>query len=135
MLKKIVINLALTGRLRGNQIAVELSPFLLNLDATRDYILAMCARQKAIPPVILIELSFEDTDNLAALKGTNNSLREAAPGVKVRIAFNNDFIDEYAEDVKAPELITWVPPSFTRSSGRTSLGQRSPRAVFRQPPR
>lgn len=44
------INLALTGRLRGNQIAAELSPFLMNLDATRQYISAMRSRRAAIPP-------------------------------------------------------------------------------------
>ncbi|MEV6637870.1 AAA family ATPase [Actinoplanes sp. NPDC051470] len=106
------INLALTGRLRGNQIAAELSPFLINLDATRQYIAAMRSRRTAIPPEILIEVYFDDTDDLAALKGTNNSLREAAPGVKVRIAFNDDFLDEYAEYVRDPAQITWVPTEY-----------------------
>ena len=106
------INLALTGRLRGNQIAAELSPFLINLDATRQYIAALRERRTAIPPEILIEVYFDNTDDLAALKGTNNSLREAAPGVKVRIAFNDDFLDEYAEYVRDPAQITWVPTEY-----------------------
>ncbi|MGI5213417.1 ATP-dependent nuclease [Plantactinospora sp. CA-290183] len=106
------INLALTGRLRGNPIAAELSPFLVNLDATHQYIQALRSRRPAEPPEILIEVYFDDTDDLATLKGTNNSLKEPAPGVKIRIAFNRDFIDEYAAYAAKPGEIAWVPTEY-----------------------
>ncbi|MGX4657907.1 ATP-dependent nuclease [Micromonospora sp. SCSIO 07396] len=106
------INLALTGRLRGNPAAAELSPFLINLQATREYVAALRARGPAEPPEILIELYFDDADNLASLRGANNSLREFTPGVKIRIAFNLDFIDEYATYIAEPGRIAWVPTEY-----------------------
>lgn len=106
------INLALTGRLRGNPAAAELSPFLVNLQTTRAYVEALHAGGSAEPPEILIELYFDDTDDLAALRGGNNSLREFAPGVKIRIAFNTDYIDEYATYIADPARIAWVPTEY-----------------------
>jgi hypothetical protein len=66
------------------------------------------ARGPAEPPEILIELFLEDIDDLAALKDTNNSLRESAPCVKIRIAFNADYIDEYAAYIENPTQIVWA---------------------------
>ncbi|MEV7990328.1 AAA family ATPase [Micromonospora sp. NPDC085948] len=106
------LNLALTGRLNGAPIANELSPFLVNQQATREYITALRERGPAVPPEILIEVYFDDTEDLATLKGNNNSLREPAPGVKMRIAFNDDFIDEYAAYITDPQRITWVPTEY-----------------------
>ena len=49
----------------------------MNLDATRDCILAMRSRRTAIPPEILIEIYFEDTDDLAAQRErTTGSTRD-----------------------------------------------------------
>ncbi|MFD0575230.1 AAA family ATPase [Dactylosporangium darangshiense] len=106
------INLALTGRLRGNAVAAELSPFLVNLEATRKYTEALSASGAPHPPEILIELYFDDTEDLAALKGTNNSLRESAPGVKIRVCFNIDFIDEYIAYTAGAASVTWAPTEY-----------------------
>jgi putative ATP-dependent endonuclease of OLD family len=98
--------------LRNNPIAAELSPFLVNLQATRDYLDALRTRGPAAPPEILIELYVDDTDDLASLKGTNNSLRVNAPGIKMRIAFNDDFIHEYVEYTADLAQISWVPTEY-----------------------
>jgi putative ATP-dependent endonuclease of OLD family len=106
------LNLALTGRLNGVSIATELSPFLMNQQATHEYIAALRERRPAVPPEILIEIYFDDTDELAALRGDNNSLREQAPGVKLRIALNDDFLDEYSTYIADPQQVTWVPTEY-----------------------
>jgi putative ATP-dependent endonuclease of the OLD family len=46
------------------------------------------------------------------LKATNNSLREKVPGVRIRVAFNEDFRDEYDAYVADPTRVTLVPAEY-----------------------
>ncbi|GAA2351807.1 ATP-dependent nuclease [Dactylosporangium salmoneum] len=106
------VNLALTSRLNGVAIAAELSPFLFNLQTTRTYIEALHAGARPTPPEILIEVHFDDVEEHARLKGTNNSLREDVPGVRIRVAFNDDFRDEYEAYIAHPAQISTVPAEY-----------------------
>src|SRR4051794_35433418 len=68
------ITLALTGRIHGRQFGQELSPFLINLDATSEYLaqLKKPGAKPPIPPQLVIEVVFDGGDDI--LRGTNNLL-------------------------------------------------------------
>ena len=97
---------------------------LKNLDATHQYIEALRTHGPAEPPEILIELFFEDIDDLAAFKDTNNSLRESAPGVKIRIAFD---ADSRLSDRAAPPDPVGHAGSRTRSTHHRLVRRRNGR--------
>lgn len=106
------IHVALTGQLNGRHLQGELHPHLFNLQAVSDWIADLRAGKSAPPPFILIELYFAEHKDLSALKGENNSLKEDAPGVRLRIEFNQEFAAEYVEYVRKPELIKTIPIEY-----------------------
>lgn len=106
------VDLALTARIHGNALAMELSPYLFNRAAQDRYVRGLRAGGKPAPPEILIELYFTDCDELAELRGTNNSLREDAPGTRLRIFLDEDLRDSYLAYVSAPEQVALVPSEY-----------------------
>lgn len=106
------IHLALSGQLNGRSIQTELHPHIFNQGAVKDFIDSLQAAKAVLPPSILIELYFADVPGLAARKGTNNSLKENVPGVKIVIEFNEDYNAEYASYVAEPKLIRTVPIEY-----------------------
>src|SRR6185437_16378512 len=88
------ISLALTCRLHGRHLSQELSPHLFNQAVVAEYIEALQNGQHPAPPEIIIDL-FLASDASSDLKGTNNSRKSDEPGIRVRIAFNPDYEDEY----------------------------------------
>ena len=109
------INLALTGRLRGNPIAYELSPYLLNREATEQYIAGLRADKKPAPPKIVIELYLDDTKEHAAFKGTNNLSSENCAGIRICIALDEEaYSEEYRAYIKKPAEINLVPTEYYR---------------------
>lgn len=124
------IHLTLSGQLNGRPLITELHPYLFNQDEVRDYIEALKTRRSAPPPYILIELYFVDNPSIAECKGTNNSLKENVPGVKLIIEFNDDFKDEYASYVSDPEIIRTVPVEYYSIRLRTFADSDiTPRAI------
>lgn len=107
------INLALTLRFRGRPFAFELSPHLINHDAQRAYVAALATGEQAAPlPEVLIELFLEDCDEFADLKGENNHLKENAPGLRVRAAFNPNYSAEYKKFIEGDAPVTLVPTEY-----------------------
>jgi predicted ATPase len=106
------VNLALTARLHGNALATELSPYLFSRAAQDRYVQGLQAGRKPPPPEILIEVYFRDCDELAELRGTNNSLREDSPGARLRIFLDEDLRDSYLAYVSAPEQVALVPSEY-----------------------
>jgi hypothetical protein len=106
------IHLALTGQLNGRPIAFELHPHLFNQDAVAAYVQALQDKKPASPPRILIEVYFADLPGLAKCRGTNNSLKEDVPGIRLCIEFNEDFNAEYATYVADPSRIRTVPVEY-----------------------
>ncbi|MEI8191076.1 MAG: AAA family ATPase [candidate division NC10 bacterium] len=72
------INLALTGRVHGRALAQELSPYHINLDATREYVQKLQSKGPAVLPTMIIDLFLEDADQAEILRGTNNVYGEDA---------------------------------------------------------
>lgn len=106
------IHLALTGQLNGRPIAMDIHPHLFNQSAVLEYVKALRDKAPAPPPRILIEVYFANLPALAKCKGTNNSLKEDVPGVKLCIEFNEDFKAEYATYVADPTRIRTVPVEY-----------------------
>lgn len=124
------IHVTLSGMLNGRPLLGELHPHLFNHGAVKEYLSALKDAKPAPPPAILIELYFADHDDLAALKGTNNSLKLDGPGVKLTVAFNEDYKAEYASYVADPKVVRTVPVEYysirLRHFGDTDI---TPRAV------
>lgn len=106
------INLALTKRLNGRMADSELSPFLFNKECVAKFIKKGNDKEDRVLPKILIELYFEPADSLEYLRGTNNSLKEDAVGVKLLIEFNEDYSSEYERLMKDHAQIKTIPTEY-----------------------
>lgn len=110
------VNLALTGRIDGRSFQNQLSPYLLNLQATREWVDTLkpkAGTAPGSPPSVIIELYFDDTDEATQiLRGTNNLLGEDACGVRIQAILSTDFDDEYRAFIKDPENIQLVPTEY-----------------------
>lgn len=96
------MSLALTCRLRGRLLTQDLSPYLFNAEAVADYIKGLRNSERPAPPEIIIDLFLESCDETARLRGSENSLKENEPGIRVRVAFNEDYEAEYRQFIQVP---------------------------------
>lgn len=116
------INLCLTKRWNGGYFEQELSHHFITSTVVDDYIDRIRAGKNPIPPEIVIELYFDDDPALAMLKGTNNSLKEDAPGYRLRAGLDPDFNEEYREFLSEPSQVVTVPTEFYRIDWTTFAG-------------
>lgn len=124
------IHLTLSGQLNGRPLGTELHAHLFNRTTVREYIEALKARKHAPPPFILIELYFANIPELAKCKGTNNSLMEDVPGVKLTIKFNEDYKADYEAYIADPTIIRTVPVEYYSIQTRTFADSDvTPRAI------
>ena len=93
------IHLALTGLLSGRYLRNELSQYLFNNIVTHKYLHRVNKGRDAIPPYILIEVFFKDTD-LPIMEGNGNSDKAKAQGVSFKVLFDDNYKEEYEELVK-----------------------------------
>ena len=108
------INLALTSRWQGKYLSAELSPHFFNADAAAEYLDGLVKGTNPAPPELVIELFLSESSETAALKGTNNSLREDAPGVRLTASLNPDFAEEYKAFIVDPTKVKSVPTEYYR---------------------
>lgn len=106
------INLSLTGQINGRGIQYELNPYYFNEEVVNEYLTSLREGQNISPPCILIEAYFADDENLAKFRGTNNSLREDCPGIKMIIEFDESFEEQYTDYISSPEEIRTVPIEY-----------------------
>lgn len=92
------ISLALTGRINGRWAQDELNPYWFNVAAVENYFASLGTESPKLPPEILIELYLtNDDDELQYLLGVHNSRQDKVPGVKMHIAPNPDYAEEFAD--------------------------------------
>ena len=96
------INLALTGRLYGRALYLELSPYLINQRVTQEYVNGLQSGGRPVPPIMTVDVFFDDDDGTEILRGTNNVYGEDACGVRIQAKFSQDFSDEYNSFVDKP---------------------------------
>ncbi len=106
------INLALSGQINGRSIQYELHPFLFSHSATKQYLSDIKMGRNAELPKILIEIYFNDDSELSELKGTNNSLKNDCPGVRIDIEFDESYASEYAEYIQHRDKIKNIPIEY-----------------------
>ncbi len=106
------INLVLTKRINGRLLDYELSPFLFNKDISSEYISKLKNGDNPDLPSITIEAYLNEADNLAAFRGSNNSKKEDAVGIKLNIDFDEACREEYAKLVEKPEQVTSIPAEY-----------------------
>ena len=106
------IHSALTGQLGGRSIRYQLHPFMFNGDASEEFATAVAAKKNPPPPEILIEIYFDDHDALVRLKGTNNSLKEDAPGVRLQIRVEDTSAVDFAEYISGSKDVEMIPVEF-----------------------
>jgi energy-coupling factor transporter ATP-binding protein EcfA2 len=106
------INLALTGRVQGRALAQELSPYHINLDATREYVQKLRSGGEAVLPTMIIDLFLDDADQAEILRGTNNIYGEDACGVRIQAKFSQDFCEEYSSFIQKPGAVRLAPTEY-----------------------
>jgi predicted ATP-dependent endonuclease of OLD family len=110
------IYLALSGTFQGRKIQNEISPYLFGKALTKEYIESLKSGKKYSIPKLYIELYFENNPTFAELKGTNNTLGENCPGVKMIIEFNEEYKEEYEKYIENPSEITTIPSEYYKAS-------------------
>jgi len=106
------INLALTGRVQGRLLAQGISPYLINLDATREYIARLRSGTKVPPPVLVIKVFLDESDATEILRGTNNLINEDACGIRIQAKLSPDFQDEYDNFIADPSGVRLAPTEY-----------------------
>ncbi len=108
------INLGMTAQLSGRHIQYELSPYLFSMGAVKQYVEELQTNPAAPLPEIFIEIFLkEDVEGeLAQYKGSNNSERRDCAGMFLRVAFDNDFSQEYKEYINDPAEVRTVPIEY-----------------------
>ncbi len=108
------INLVLSSQLDGRNIQYELNPYIFNSDMVKGYFADLNNGNPVSPPHILIEVYLDDNQNndLAKLKGTNNSASEDCPGLYLRVELNEDFADDFLEYIRESENTDILPTEY-----------------------
>jgi len=107
--------LALTGQLNGRPIQFETHPYLFNLELVTEYINCLNEGKSVPPPETLIELYFNNDDDIPALvnlRGSNNTRNENLPGVSLKIECNPEFAEHFAAYVADPSAIRTLPVEY-----------------------
>jgi putative ATP-dependent endonuclease of OLD family len=105
------IHLALTGIINGRYLRNELSQYLFNKNTVHSYLNSLSGADKKNPPSISIEIFFSD-DVSQKFEGNNNSERISEYGVVLKIAFDDDYKNEYEELLKAEKKIGAIPIEY-----------------------
>jgi len=101
------IEICLNYSYRGRSLNTELTTDLFNNGCMEKYLKGTLSQETL--PEILIETYLEGNPQL---KGNNNSEKEDTEGIFVKIYFDPDLSDSYAEFIKEPEKVTTLPVEF-----------------------
>ena len=118
------IHLALSGMFNGRYLKNELSQYLFNKEAEKEYIDGLDPTSPQVaqdPPRILIEL-FIEGEACPELKGTNNKDREDECGILFCIEFDEKYLPEYNKLV-ATHSIKTIPIEYYKISWRSFAGE------------
>ncbi|AHC24712.1 MULTISPECIES: ATP-dependent nuclease [Mycobacteriaceae] len=105
------INLVLTGRVAGRPIQSEISPHLFNQSAAQQYLKAVNAGSNPMQPEIIVDLFLKKDPETAHLTGTNNLEKIDKPGIRLRIAYNDEYAEEYSAFIAAKTAST-IPVEY-----------------------
>ncbi|MEP7763233.1 AAA family ATPase [Sanguibacter sp. 25GB23B1] len=107
------ITLALSGRIDGRWANEELNPYWFNVDDVSEYLAAYANNPRTPAPRIEIELYFDCPDpDIQRMRGIHNSLHIDCPGIKLTVARNPDFDEEFAAYMADPDRPDVLPTEY-----------------------
>jgi putative ATP-dependent endonuclease of OLD family len=109
------VHLVMSGQINGRSIQNELSPYLFNVDAVKEYVQALNSGTPIPPPTVTIEAYLDDDPVFARLKGTNNELKQNCPGLRLRIVFDDEYKDEYRAYIANPGEVKTIPIEYYKA--------------------
>lgn len=116
------LSMALTGKINGNSIASRLNLDWFNVEIREKFKKSIVCGNKTYLPSIEIEVYFysDDKDEVDTKKyrGTNNSLREDAEGVKMEIVFDIQYAPAY-EQLLEEKKIKDIPVEYYKVNFRS----------------
>ena len=91
------VGLVLSGQMEGRSVLYDLDPYYFNTGMAAEYFSLLPTSASPPPPQIVIEAYLDDdgTNELARLKGTNNTRGEDCPGLSLAILLNVDLADDF----------------------------------------
>ncbi len=106
------IHAALSGQVGGRSIRHQLHPYLFNRSAAEEFARSVKNGKRIPPPEILVEVYLSDDEELARLKGSNNTRKEDVPGVSLRIRLDDSCAADFAEYIGGTEDADLLPVEF-----------------------
>jgi putative ATP-dependent endonuclease of OLD family len=88
------INLALSGWFKGKYIHNELTQYIFNQIAVKEYLESLQTENRLAPPRISIEIFFSN-DTPQIFRGTNNSEKKDVMGLTFKVEFDKKYNEEY----------------------------------------
>jgi energy-coupling factor transporter ATP-binding protein EcfA2 len=89
------IYLALTGKINGRSAADELNPYWFHRPRVLEFFKRYGTDRPSPAPEIFIEVYLADADDVQVLRGVHNSLRLDRPGIRLQIAPDDGYADEF----------------------------------------
>lgn len=89
------LEIVLSGNLNRMSFTRQLKMSHFNLQSRATYLESLQQENYTSPPSIIIEAYFNDDENLADLKGTNNTLGHDCPGIRFEVSFDSNFSELY----------------------------------------
>lgn len=115
------IIMTLTGKINGFSVFKRLNLDWFNSDIRNNFKEKIATTQAAEPPSIYFEIYFEDDDTdilIQKFRGTNNSLREDAIGVKLEIIFDQQYSAAY-QQLLTESTLKDIPIEYYKVNYRT----------------
>jgi predicted ATP-dependent endonuclease of OLD family len=116
------LSMVLTGKINSNNIANRINLDWFNVRVRKSYIEAIKSGETPVLPAIEIEAYFsapdDDEVDIKKFKGTNNSLREDAEGVKLEIIFDTQYASAYRQ-LLADGKVKDIPIEYYKINFRT----------------
>ena len=119
------IDLALTGRVHGRFLTQGISPYLINLEATRDYFqqLSKPNASKLKPPEMVIDVFLDVDDETGILSGDNNLPTEDAFGIRIQAKLSEECQELYQNFLKSPGSTQLAPTEYYKAEWLGFSGQ------------
>lgn len=125
------IHLALTGMYDGRYIRNSITQYLFNNKVVEEYIDSLKeGNAHQSPPEILIEIYFDNSnESFTELEGNGNTSRNIFSGITFKIAFDEEYREEYNKFVQNGDNITLPIEYYTASWTSFSRNAVTPRSI------
>lgn len=105
-----------TGKLNGYAFDRQIKANLFNYEIRNQYKESLSKYPNvAVPPEILLEAYCENLDEFKEYSGTNNSLGEDVPGIRIHVTFNTEYSVAYQKILEAGDIYD-IPVEFYKVS-------------------